>query len=124
MFLVKRALVTTLGLFFIAIALCSGIIAYHLFKTAHLFVTDSVGDLREMQDFSGVPPRWVDIISNFLFYIPSLIAAFIALMLVLVGAAWCWRANRTGGSGIDNKLAKTEKTENKAEMATPNQPLV
>ena len=103
MFLVKRTLLTILGMLFMAMAVCSGIIARHLFKAAHFLVTDSVGDQREMQDFSGGTPYWADILSNFPFYIPSFIAALIAFSLVGIGGAWILRA-LSGHREINNKL--------------------
>ena len=63
------------------LASCLGlcVVCYYLATRTHFFVTDAVGDSREMQDFQVSRAFWEDWLVYIPFYIPTAIVGLLAL---------------------------------------------
>lgn len=81
--------------------------AYYLFTGTHFLVTDGVGDQREMQDFAVSTPYWRDVLGYFPFYVPSIIAGFIAVPFIWLGVDSFLRVFKSDSCVTDDNLKST-----------------
>lgn len=61
--------------------------AWKVFGFTHFFVTDAVGDAREMRGDGAQPEYWRDFVGYLLFYIPGLLMALVSGAFVAVAAS-------------------------------------
>ncbi len=69
------------------VAVLGFVAAWKVFGFTHFFVTDAVGDAREMRGDGAQPEYWRDFVGYLLFYIPGLLIAIVSGAFLAVSAS-------------------------------------
>jgi len=69
------------------VAVLGFVAAWKVFGFTHFFVTDAVGDAREMRGDGEQPEYWRDFVGYLLFYIPGLLMALVSGAFATVAAS-------------------------------------
>lgn len=83
----KRTVTLLVALIAAIFALLGFVAAWKVFSFTHFFVTDAVGDAREMRGDAAQPEHWRDAVEYLLFYIPGLLVALVSGAFVAVAAS-------------------------------------
>ncbi len=93
------------------IAVLGFVAAWKGFAFTHFFVTDAVGDAREMQGDGPQPEYWRDFVGYLWFYLPA---------LLITGLAGSFAA--ISGFLLKRSLTSPERSTNRAEPIAAGQP--
>jgi hypothetical protein len=82
----KRTFTMLVALITAIVAVLGFVAAWKVFDFTHFFVTDAVGDAREMRGDGAQPEYWRDFVGYLLFYIPGLLIALVSGTFAAVAA--------------------------------------
>lgn len=83
----KRTFTLLVALIAAIVAVLAFVAAWKVFGFTHFFVTDAVGDAREMRGDGAQPGSWRDFLGYLLFYIPGLLISIVSGAFVAVAAS-------------------------------------
>ena len=83
----KRTFTLLVALIAATVAVLGSVAAWKVFGFTHFFVTDAVGDAREMRGDGAQPEYWRDFVGYLLFYVPCLLISLVSGALAAVAAS-------------------------------------